>query len=702
MHRTTIAVLLLAGILSGQAWAVDCLPADIDLSTQSDVDNFQANHGPCDRVTGLLTVDGTDIENVDGLSALTSVGNGLRFLFATSLTNVDGLSSLSSISGNLFFTDSDSLTQVDGLSNLVTVGGSVYFQFNDVLTNLNGLSSLTSAGSLILDFNTALQNIDGLSSLTDVELDVRLESNTGLANVQGLSALTSVGGSLTVIGINGLADLEGLDGIPSLGGDLLIRYNPNLVSVDLTSLVSVDGNVAIHNNDSLAHLDGLSGLISVGIDLLVSENPELDQCAGLIKLLDDVDDGDPGPGPGPSGIPDVGNQAIFSDNLAGCNSISEIMTLFRDGFESPPNTFTTVDTGLGTGGTGAYCSIGIGGNGFPVISYLDNTNTTLKVAACGDVDCSKPGITISTVDGKTQMSGFGSSVANGADGLPVIGYLEQQIIPVGLKVAKCDDPACSGGNETVTMVVNPTVISEMDLAVGHDTFPVIAFGLAGELKVAKCNDSACQGMDESIVTIDDLGNQGALRLSLAIGSDHFPVISYYDAAAQALKVAKCNDQACAGNDEAIVTIDDPDSEVSWGTSIAMGSDGFPVISYGSYTTNELKVAKCGDIDCSSLNVTVSTVDNEGSQLALQTSIAIGRDGFPVISYQDSEDGLLKVAKCNDLACSGGDELVHTLDIGARHTSIAIGSDGLPVISYCNSISNDFALKVVHCGTSSCQ
>jgi hypothetical protein len=300
------------------------------------------------------------------------------------------------------------------------------------------------------------------------------------------------------------------------------------------------------------------------------------------------------------------------------------------------------------------------------------------------------------------MSGLYSSVANGADGLPVIGYLEQQIIPVGLKVAKCDDAACSGGNETVTMVVNPTAISELDLAVGHDTFPVIAFSLSGELKVAKCNDAACQGMDESVVTIDDLGGQGNLRLSLAVGSDHFPVISYFDAAAQALKMAKCNDQACAGNDEAIVTIDDPDSDISRGTSIAIGSDGFPVISYGSFTSNELKVAKCGDINCTSPNTTVSTVDNSGGQLALQTSIAIGVDGFPVISYQDADDGSLKVAKCNDLACSGGDELIRTLDTGARHTSIAIGTDGLPVISYCNSISNDFVLKVVHCGTPSCR
>jgi hypothetical protein len=145
--------LVVTTLFSSPLMAIDCSPNDIELSSQSDVDVFQANHGPCDRVTGLLTIDGADIENVDGLSALTSVGDGLRFLFTSSLDDISGLSSLSTIDGYLFFTDCESLTQIDGLSNLLTVGGSVHFQFNDELVNLNGLSTLTSAGSIILEGN---------------------------------------------------------------------------------------------------------------------------------------------------------------------------------------------------------------------------------------------------------------------------------------------------------------------------------------------------------------------------------------------------------------------------------------------------------------------------------------------------------------------------------------------------------------------
>ena len=257
------------------------------------------------------------------------------------------------------------------------------------------------------------------------------------------------------------------------------------------------------------------------------------------------------------------------------------------------------------------------------------------------------------------------------------------------------------GNESQELVFGPASLGDVDLAIGQDGNPIIVFSFNGQLLVAKCNDPECAGNDQTITSLFDLGNQGILYLSVAIGVDTFPVISFYDAPEQALKLVKCNDQACAGNNEAIISIDDPDHDVGWATSIAIGSDGFPVISYRDALNDALKVAKCGDIACAPDLLTLSTVDDDGEQLALQTSIAIGIDGNPVISYQNSSDYSLKFAKCNDKSCTGSDELVQTLDIGARHTSITIGGDGLPIIAYCNSIANNFALKVIHCGTAHC-
>ena len=99
--------------------------------------------------------------------------------------------------------------------------------------------------------------------------------------------------------------------------------------------------------------------------------------------------------------------------------------------------------------------------------------------------------------------------------------------------------------------------------------------------------------------------------------------------------------------------------------------------------------------CQTLITTVDDPDVGG-----HTSLAIGVDGLPVISYWDSSAGALKVAHCNDAACTGGGETITTVDdpantVGA-FTSIAIGTDGLPVISYLDG--NAFALKVAHVGS----
>jgi len=61
--------------------------------------------------------------------------------------------------------------------------------------------------------------------------------------------------------------------------------------------------------------------------------------------------------------------------------------------------------------------------------------------------------------------------------------------------------------------------------------------------------------DVSIVDDDGKSNVG-LYTSIAIGSDHLPVISYYDDTARALKVAHCEDQTCTS--PATITVVDDD------------------------------------------------------------------------------------------------------------------------------------------------
>jgi hypothetical protein len=134
------------------------------------------------------------------------------------------------------------------------------------------------------------------------------------------------------------------------------------------------------------------------------------------------------------------------------------------------------------------------------------------------------------------------------------------------------------------------------------------------------------------------------------------------------------------------------------TSITIGADGLGLISYHYTTGGALRVAHCNNPACSSS--TISTLDSGGS-LGWYTSIAIGSDGLGLISYYDYTNGNLKVAHCNDIACSNPVTPVildSTNDVG-MFSSIAIGVDGLGLISYYDTTNGD--LKVAHCNDIPC-
>lgn len=88
--------------------------------------------------------------------------------------------------------------------------------------------------------------------------------------------------------------------------------------------------------------------------------------------------------------------------------------------------------------------------------------------------------------------------------------------------------------------------------------------------------------------------------------------------------------------------------VGWATSLAIGADGLGLIAYYDLGSFDLKVAHCDNLACTS--ATLSTLDSLHA-VGLYASLAIGADGLGLISYLDFSANDLKVAHCNDLACT---------------------------------------------------
>jgi hypothetical protein len=155
--------------------------------------------------------------------------------------------------------------------------------------------------------------------------------------------------------------------------------------------------------------------------------------------------------------------------------------------------------------------------------------------------------------------------------------------------------------------------------------------------------------------------------SIALDSNDFPHISYYDRTTTALKYAEWT-----GSWWDLKTLDS-DSSVGKFTSIALDSEDDPHISYYDYAYRDLKYAgRHGD------KWSIKTLDGEGD-VGKYTSIAVSEEDHIHISYYKVSTGDLKHVywdgqKWNSETVDSGD------DVG-RFTSIALDNGGNPCISY---------------------
>jgi hypothetical protein len=358
------------------------------------------------------------------------------------------------------------------------------------------------------------------------------------------------------------------------------------------------------------------------------------------------------------------------------------------------NTITMVDNLSGV----LYTSIVLGVDGRPIISYYDNLNSDLKVIACGNAACDSSNNTITTID-STGDVGLYSSIAIGSDGFPVISYYDST--NGDLKIAKCGNATCSSGNTLTSVATTDTVGFYSSITIGTDGFPVISYyGWVGAnfyLKIAKCGNATCSSGN----TLTDIENEGTLnvtgtRSSIAIGIDGLPVVAYYDPLHAFPSFLKCGNTACsAGN--MTMAIDTAGGQYA---SLTIGLDGLPIISHYNDVAQDLKIVKCGAIDCNSGNNAV-TLDSTGSVGAF-TAITMPANGNPIISYYDSTNAKLKILICGNSNCTAGNTTAFpdtSVSNTGSHTSIAIGAHGLPIISYQDAGNGD--LKVAACGSEYC-
>ena len=274
----------------------DC-DGDITLSSQGQVDAFD-----CTTVVGNLTISGADITDLNQLTGLIIVGGSLIIIDNPLLENIDGLSSLTSVGGGensrnpalpfveqmLNIEQNPLLTNVNGLSSLTSVVGNLTFWYNSMLVEYCGLYPLISGGGLTGSYSVGYNGLNpstaeifyGGPCTVVCPGDITLSSQ---AEVNAFDC-TSVEGNLTISG-DDISDLSPLSVLTNVGGNLYIGNNVVLQNLDgLSALSSVSGYFHIYFNDALTSIEGLSALTSVGGNLDIYENNLLTNVNGLSAL----------------------------------------------------------------------------------------------------------------------------------------------------------------------------------------------------------------------------------------------------------------------------------------------------------------------------------------------------------------------------------------------------------------------------------
>ena len=75
----------------------------------------------------------------------------------------------------------------------------------------------------------------------------------------------------------------------------------------------------------------------------------------------------------------------------------------------------------------------------------------------------------------------------------------------------------------------------------------------------------------------------------------------------------------------------------------IGPAGNPIVSYSSGSPGHLLLARCNDPACAGHNEAFSTPDPTANA-GQETTIALGLDGSPIIAHWDGNDGDLRVTR----------------------------------------------------------
>lgn len=359
--------------------------------------------------------------------------------------------------------------------------------------------------------------------------------------------------------------------------------------------------------------------------------------------------------------------------------------------EEPPPTTTTIPQSLGVplavstidaaGDVGANPAVAVRPDGRPIVVYVDVTSRSVKLAVCDDAACTGATTTTLAVESGDDLGRM--SVSVDPEGRPTIVFRQFED---DLRVIRCEDPMCTAHTDV-------ELGSGQSPVLGGNEAPVIAYNDPdGNLLVASCTDPGCTGdVERTVLATREPDGVGHWLADLALAEDGRPVILY--SPDPELRLVTCGNRSCSsGNSEASLV------DVAGGPSrLALRGDGAPLIAYVEQGDdgNRLFLLACADPACSNPPRRELARIGVGDVGLGSLSVAFDGEGLPMVLF--SQQGDLVVARCGDPQCAGDVTAATIGRVGFGDFALAIGRDGLPVVAYYGNRD----LRVAKCGEPQC-
>jgi hypothetical protein len=161
---------------------------------------------------------------------------------------IQDIAGYTSMTGWLEVVDSD-LECLDFLYCMETVGRNVSIFGNTALKDTRGLDSLTALGtwttdqgydnwdgSLVISDNPGLEVINGFNGLIETQESLNINQNYNLRRITGFGSFVRVQHNLVVRNNPLLESIEGLEGLQEVFGSFLVTQNPNLCLSEINTI----------------------------------------------------------------------------------------------------------------------------------------------------------------------------------------------------------------------------------------------------------------------------------------------------------------------------------------------------------------------------------------------------------------------------------------------------------------------------------